>query len=136
MRLNAYLIFDGDCRQAMEFYHQCLGGELTVMDYSHPDVASHTPAHWREKVMHARLTVGDAVLMASDGRPGETGKKYGFSVSLQVDKAGEADKQFAALQEGGTVTMPIGETFWAERFGMLVDKFGVPWMINSERSTA
>ncbi|UWU19760.1 VOC family protein [Rhizobium sp. CB3060] len=86
--------------------------------------------------MHARLTVGDAVLMASDGRPGETGRKCGFSVSVQIDRPEEAEKLFAALQEGGTVTMPIDETFWAERFGMLVDKFGVPWMINCQRSTA
>ena len=135
MQLNAYLIFDGDCRQAFEFYHKCLGGELVAMvDHSHPDVVDHVPAEWRDKILHARLVVGDAVLMGSDNRPNETGKKYGFSVSAQVDTAKEAERLFEALTEGGTVTMPIGETFWAHRFGMLVDRFGVPWMVNCERA--
>jgi PhnB protein len=137
MQLTAYLIFDGNCRQAFEFYQQSLGGEIVAMfDHSGPEVAGHVPPDWHDRIMHARLVVGDAVLMGSDNRPEETGRKYGFSVSAQVDTPEEAERIFHALSEGGSVTMPIGETFWAVRFGMLVDPFGVPWMVNCEKPRA
>jgi PhnB protein len=102
------------------------------MDHSGPEVADHVPANWRDKIMHARLIAGNAVLMGSDSRPGETGKKYGFSVAIQVDTPDEAERYFNALSQGGTITMPLSQTFWAIRFGMLVDRFGVAWMINCE----
>jgi PhnB protein len=137
MQLVPYLIFDGDCRQAFEFYHASLGGELVaMMDHSGPEMAAHVPEGWREKIMHARLVVGQTVLMGSDNRPGETGKKYGFSVALQIDTPDEAKRLFAALSEGGTITMPIGPTFWAASFGMLIDRFGVSWMVNCETAPA
>jgi PhnB protein len=92
---------------------------------------SHVPAEWRKKIMHACLTIGDESLMASDSPPGhQEDAVKGFSVSINVDKPAEADRIFAALAEGGTTRMPIQETFWAQRFGMLVDRFGIPWMIN------
>ena len=135
MEISPYLIFDGDCRQAFEFYHKCLGGEIVaMMDHGIPEMAEHVPAHWRDKILHARLVAGKSTLMGSDGRPGETGKKYGFSVSIGVDDPQEAERLFAALSEGATaITMPIGPTFWATRFGMLVDRFGVAWMVNCEK---
>lgn len=134
MQIAPYLIFDGDCRQAFEFYQKCLGGELVaMMDFNTPEMAEHVPEHWRDKIMHARLVAGSATLMGSDDRPGETGKKYGFSVSVGVDEPREAERIFAALSEGATITMPIGPTFWALQFGMLTDRFGVAWMVNCEK---
>ncbi|TCR92154.1 VOC family protein [Rhizobium sp. BK376] len=133
MQLVPCLAFNGDCRQVFEFYHQCLGGEIVAMvDYSHPEVANHVPPDWHDKIMHARLVTDNAVLMGSDNR-GETGKNDGFSVAVQVSDEEEAERIFAALSEGGTVTMPIGETFWSSRFGMFVDRYGVSWMVNCER---
>lgn len=137
MQFVPYLIFDGDCRQAFEFYQQCLGGDIVaMMDHSGPEVSAHVPADWHDKIMHARLVAESAVLMGSDNRPGETGKKYGFSVAVQLDDPEEADRIFGALSEGGEVTMPIAETFWAVRFGMLVDVYGVSWIINCEKPRA
>jgi PhnB protein len=137
MQLVPYLIFDGDCRQAFEFYQQCLGGDIVaMMDHSGPEVAEHVPPDWHDKIMHARLVSDSAVLMGSDNRPGETGTKYGFSVAVQLSDPDEAERIFTALSEGGTVTMPISETFWAIRFGMFVDLYGVSWIINCEKPMA
>ncbi|TCL74744.1 VOC family protein [Rhizobium sp. BK251] len=137
MQLTPYLIFDGDCRRAFEFYQKCLGGEIVAMiDHSIPEVADHVPADFRSKIMHARLVTKGAILMGSDNRPGETSSKGGFSVSVQIETPGEAERIFQALSEGGKVTMPMAETFWASRFGMLVDRHGVPWMVNCEKSAA
>ena len=91
------------------------------------------PADWGSKVMHASLFVGDNVLMASDAPPDQFKSMQGFSVSFQVDDPAEADRVFNALAEGATVTMPIAETFWASRFGMLTDRFGTPWMVNCDK---
>jgi PhnB protein len=90
------------------------------------------PAEWRSKILHARLVVRDAVLMASDAPPGHYQKPQGFSVSIQISEPARADDIFRGLADGGTVVMPFGQTFWAARFGMLVDKFGIPWMVNCD----
>jgi PhnB protein len=134
MQVAPYLLFDGDCRQAFEFYQQCLGGNVHMIDWGIPEVADHAPDHWREKILHARLQVGSTMLMGSDGRPGETVSIGGFSVSLSVEDPVEAERLFSALSEGGSVTMPIGPTFWALRFGMLADRFSVAWMVNCEKA--
>jgi PhnB protein len=94
------------------------------------------PAEWRSKILHARLVVGDQVLMGSDAPPDRQQKPQGFSLSISINDPAEAERVFHALVENGTVTMPFGETFWAVRFGMLVDRFGIPWMINCEKATA
>ncbi len=91
------------------------------------------PAEWGDKIMHARMTVGNQILMASDAPPGRYNKPAGFSVNIGLTDAAEADRVFNALAEKGQVHMPIGETFWAVRFGMLVDQFGIPWMVNVEK---
>jgi PhnB protein len=91
------------------------------------------PAEWREKILHARMTIGDTVLLASDAPPGHYEKPAGFSVSIQLKDPEEAERIFHALAENGTVRMPIQETFWSPRFGMLVDEFDIPWMINCLR---
>jgi PhnB protein len=93
----------------------------------------HVPPEWQKKIMHARLVVGEGVLMASDAPPGQQEKPQGFSVSLPIKDIAEAERVFQALADGGTTKMPMQETFWALRFGMCVDRFGIPWMVNCER---
>jgi PhnB protein len=95
-------------------------------------MAEQGPPEWRNKIMHARLTVGDAVLMGSDSPPDHFEEMKGFYVALNIEAPADAERIFHALAENGTVRMPLQETFWAARFGMLVDQFGVPWMINCE----
>ncbi len=133
MKINAYLNFNGNCEAAFRFYESCLGGQIVMM-MTHGDSPIEAPPGWEKMIIHARLIVGDAVLMGSDAPPDQYNGAHGFSVSVVVDTAEEADRVFAALSEGGSVHMPIGETFWAVRFGMLIDKFGIPWMINCEKS--
>ncbi len=129
MKIESYIFFTDQCAEAMRFYEKALGGKIeAMMKYGDSPAGPHNPPEMADKVIHARLVVGDAVLMASDGPEAESRK--GFAVTLQVDTVAEADRLFNALSEGGTVTMPIGETFFSKRFGMLTDRFGVPWMVN------
>lgn len=135
MDLCPYLVFDGKCEAAFRFYEACLGGRIVaMMTYGQSPMAEHAPAEWHGRILHARLALGDKVLMGSDGPPGRHEDMQGFSVSLNVDDPGEAERIFLALAEEGTVRMQLQETFWAVRFGMLVDRFGTPWMINCERA--
>jgi PhnB protein len=138
MQLNPYLVFDGRCEQAFKFYAKVLHGEIAAMlPHEGTPAEAHVPAEWKKKIMHARLTVGGQVLMGSDAPPDRyDGGMKGFSVTLGVDEPKEADRIFNALAEKGKVTMPIQETFWARRFGMLTDQFGTPWMINCEKKAA
>lgn len=134
MPINPYLTYDGRCEEAFKFYEQVLGGKITaLMRFEGSPGESMVPAEWGSKVMHASLVVGDNVLMASDAPPDQFKPMQGFSVSFQVDDPAEAERVFNALAEGATVTMPIAETFWAERFGMLTDRFGTPWMVNCDK---
>ncbi len=134
MQLNPYLTFSGQCEDACKFYAKALGAKIEMMmPYEGSPVADQIPAEWRNKVMHARLTIGDQRLMACDAPPGRAEPMQGFSVTLGVENAAEAERIFAALADGATIRMPIQETFWATRFGMLVDRFGTPWMINCEK---
>jgi len=135
MQLNPYLTFDGQCEAAFQFYERCLGGKIvTMMNHEDSPIANQVPADWGKRIMHARLTVGDSVLMGSDSPPEHYEEPKGFSVALQLKQPAEAERVFQALAEGGTVLMPIQQTFWATRFGMLVDRFAIPWMINCEQS--
>jgi PhnB protein len=134
MQLNPYLNFNGQCEAAFKFYEKSLGGKIEAM-FTHAGTPAEqqTPPEWRDKILHARLTVGDNVLMASDAPPDCYEEPKGFSVSLQINDPKEAERIFYALAENGKVQMAIQETFWAARFGMLVDQFGIPWMINCEK---
>jgi PhnB protein len=134
MLLQPYLNFDGDCESAFTFYAHVLGGRIEAMQKnSDSPAAANTPAGWQDKSLHARLTVGDAVLMASDAPPGTYSRPQGVYVSIGLSDPAQAARIFNALAEGGTVQMPFEETFWAARFGMLVDRFGIPWMVNCEK---
>ncbi|MCY1530122.1 3-demethylubiquinone-9 3-methyltransferase [compost metagenome] len=135
MKINAYLIFDGQCEAAFNFYAQCLGGTLeAMMRFGETPACGDVPAEHHDKIMHACLIVGEQMLMASDCMPGQPydGVK-GCSVALNVDSVADAERIFTALAEQGKVDMPLQQTFWAARFGMLVDRFGVPWMVNCEK---
>lgn len=136
MKLNIYLNFDGRCKEAFEFYQQCLGGTIEAMTtHAETPMGENVSDDWRDRIMHARLVVGDQVLMGADMPPDNHEQHGGFSVSLQVEDPEEAERIFHALAEHGTIEMPINETFWAERFGMLVDRFGVPWMVNCDKTS-
>ncbi|MDN5864163.1 MAG: VOC family protein [Gammaproteobacteria bacterium] len=130
MQTNTYLFFDGNCREAFEFYAATLGGDLKAMiTGADTPMAEEMPA-MRDKIMHAYLQIGDTAIMASDAPAPHYNKPQGFDVCIYTDTLEEAERIFAALSEGGEVTMPLEKTFWAERFGSLVDRFGTPWMIN------
>jgi len=130
LKVNTYLHFDGNCREAMSFYQQCLGGELQFVPYPDPDGS---PATNREaKIMHSHiLRDGVPLLMASDTSPvGPVHKGNNFSVSLDCESIEEIERLFKAVSNKGEVRMPLSEMPWATRFGMLVDRFGIQWMFN------
>lgn len=134
MQLNPYLTFNGRCEAAFKFYEKVLGGKIeAMMTYGSSPMAEQTSPEWRNKVMHARLSFGDKMLMASDAPPDRYEAMKGIMVTLGIDDPGEAERIFRSLSENGTIQMPIQETFWALRFGMLVDQFGTPWMVNCEK---
>ena len=134
MQMNPYLSFDGKCETAFKFYEKVLGGKVVMMmKYGESPMAAQTSPESRDKIMHARLAVGDKLLMGSDAPAQMYEPMKGIQVTLSVEQPAEADRIFSALAENGSVRMPIQETFWAQRFGMLVDQFGTPWMINCER---
>ena len=135
MQLNPYLTFNGQCEAAFKFYEKCLGGKIEAMlTHEGTPAEQGVPTEWRKKILHARLTVGDQELMASDAPPERYEKPQGFSVSLNVNTPAEAERIFHALAENGKVQMPLAQTFWAIRFGMCVDRFGIPWMVNCEKA--
>lgn len=132
MQLSPYLLFNGDCEAALKFYEKVLGGKIeSMMTYAGTPMEKQVPPDWRNKIIHAHMKIGDRVLMASDAPPDRYQKPQGFSICLDgLKSAEEAERIFHALAENGTVNMPIQKTFWAERFGMFVDQFGIAWMVS------
>jgi PhnB protein len=132
-QLDTYLFFDGTCAEAMRFYERTLSAKLEMM-MTHaemPGACAQMPPGSEKRIVHARLNLNGRLLMASDsmlGQPYEGMK--GFSLSLQYPTAAEAQQMFNVLAEKGKVIMPIDKTFWAEAFGMLIDRYGTPWMLN------
>ena len=131
MRFTPYLSFDGRCAEAFAFYEQLFGGGIAmIMKWGESPIADQVPPEWGGKVMHATLEVDGAQLAGADDPPASYRKPQGFWVTLDIGEPAEAERIFAGLAEGGEVRMPLAETFWARRFGMAVDRFGTPWMIN------
>jgi PhnB protein len=131
MQLSTYLNFNGQCESAFKFYEQCLGGKVQMMmTYGESPMAQQVTPESRDKIMHVTMAVGDGILMGCDAPPQYHEKPQGFFVNIAIDSPAEAERLFRALSENGTVRMPLQQTFWAVRFGMLVDRFGTPWMIN------
>lgn len=135
MQIQMYLHFNGQCQAALKYYQQHLDARvLFLMQFKGSPAASETPAEWQEKVIHATFSVGDVQIMASDGMYGHARQDaHGFSLSLTPQSIDQAEKLFAILSEKGKVTMPLQKTFFAERFGSLIDQFGIPWMIHFEK---
>lgn len=134
MKMNPYLTFNGNCEEAFNTYAKILGGKIEAMlPFEGTPSEGYVPAEWKNKIMHACLSFGDNKLMASDGPSDRSEKMQGISVALHAEEPVEAERLFNALSEGGKVTMPLEETFWARKFGMLVDRFGTPWMINCSK---
>ena len=134
MQVTAYLHFNGDCEAALKFYERALGGKIDCLfRYEGTPAEAQAPADYRSKVLHGRLNLNGQIIMASDCPPGRYRKPQGFAITLGVADAGEAERVFNALAGDGNVTMPIQETFWAVRYGMVTDRFGTPWMINCEK---
>jgi PhnB protein len=135
MQLNTYLNFNGQCEEAFRFYEKVLGGKIDAMiPHEGTPAAEHVPAAWLKKIMHAHLVAGDVVMMGSDVPPDRYQPPKGFAVALHTKNPSEGERIFNALSEGGKVGMPMQETFWAAKFGMVVDRFGIPWMVNCEKA--
>jgi PhnB protein len=129
-----YLAFNGQCAEAMRFYQRVLGGKLGMMSNAQSPMAAQCPPEHLDRIIHARLELdGGVFIYAGDCPPGMPYQGiHGVGVALNYDKVAQAESIFKALSEGGKVTMPFSEAFWARRFGMFTDRFGCPWIINGE----
>jgi|SRR4051812_17815379 len=133
MQVMPYLNFNGRCEEAFKMYEQCLGGKLgSMFRYAGSPMEHTVPSSWDDKIMHGSMTVGELVLMGADVMADHYEEPKGFSLSVSVPTAPEAERIFGELASHGRVVMPLEQTFWAERFGMVVDRFGIPWMISCE----
>jgi PhnB protein len=130
-RMNVYLNFNGHCREAMNFYKDCLGGELEMRSLNESPME--VPEEAKDYIMHAVLTHPAFILMASDGMPDQpVSNGTSVSLSLECESQNEIDSSFSRMSAGGTITMPLQDTFWGARFGMITDKFGIQWLFNFE----
>lgn len=137
MRINPHLTFNGQCKAAFEMYAKCLGGKIVTMaTYGGSPMAEQAPAEWQNLIAHATLDLGEFRITGGDAPPGQYQKPQGFSILLELGTASEAERVFGELAQAGAVQLPLQETFWAERFGMLADQYGVPWMINCSKAAS
>lgn len=134
MQINPYLNFNGDCAEAFKFYEQALGGKITFMMTwgEMPGAADQFPPETHKRIMHASFQAGEQTIMGADAPPDKYQSPKGMNVSIHVKDKAEGERVFNALAENGTVQMPFSETFWSPGFGMCVDRFGIPWMVNTE----
>jgi PhnB protein len=131
MKINPYLFYDGNCEAAFKHYENVLGAKIEMLlrnEEAPPDMPS--PPERKNKIMHGRISIDGEVLMASDAPPDHFHKPQGFAVSLTLADPVEAERKFTALCEGGSVNMPFSKTFFSRGFGMGIDRFGIPWMVN------
>lgn len=137
MQLNTHVNFNGQCEAAFKFYEQALGGRITSMaSFESTPAGEEVPAEWRKKIMHAAIKIGDGVLLGADAPAERYQPPQGFALTIQTDQPAEADRVFEALAEKGQVQLPIQQTFWAARFGMLTDQFGIAWMVNCAQAAS
>ena len=134
MHIEPYLFFDGRCEEAIEFYRRALGAEVLMLmrnkDSPEPAPPGVLPPGSDDKVMHAALRIGKSTVMASDGHCDGKPEFRGFALSIAADTVIEAERMFNALADGGKVQMPLAQTFWSPKFGMVADRFGVSWMVS------
>lgn len=134
MRWNPLLSFNGQCREAFEFYARCFDGRIAfIIPWGETPAAETVPPEWRSKIIHATLRFGDQTLQGADAPPGQYESPIGFSLSLTARDEAEAKRFFDVLAKDGAIRMPLQPTFWSPAFGMLVDRFGIPWMIGCEQ---
>ena len=132
MQLNPYLFYKDNCEAAFKFYEKVLGAQIEMLLRAEDAPADMPTAPDRKKtIMHGRISIDGEVFMASDAPPDHYNKPQGFAVSLTIEDPVEAERKFKALSEGGSTNMPFGKTFFSKGFGMCVDQFGIPWMVNS-----
>ena len=137
MKLYTYLNYGGNCRQAFEFYAEHLGGRIaSLVQHGTQPNASENPPGWEHAVLHARIEIGDTIVMGADISPSRFQPMRSAYLSLLVDSTEEAERIYALLSEGGQIFMPIEETFYAHRFAMLRDRFGTSWMLLHEKAVA
>ena len=138
MKVQAYISFGGRCEEALEFYKKAVGAEVTgLMRWKEsPEKDMKGPPGYADKIMNAAFRIGETQLMADDGMGPKEAEFKGVTLVIEVSDDGEAKRVFTALGESGNVTMPLMKTFWTSSFGMLTDKFGVPWMVNVEAAKA
>ena len=135
MKVNPYLTFNGQCEAAFKFYEQVLGGKITFsMTWAEMPGADQFPPESHKLIMHTTLSVGDETIMGTDAPPDRYQEPKGINVSLHLKNIADGERIFNALSENGNVTMPFQQTFWSPGFGMCVDKFGIPWMVNCEQA--
>jgi PhnB protein len=130
MRISPHLIFDGQCRAAFDRYHRVLGGELSMLTFGESPMAPEVEPHWHDRIVHATLRVGDLELAGADVLPQDYATPQGFSVLLAVEDLAEAEKIFAELATDGEVKLAFQATFWSSGFGVLTDRFGIPWEVS------
>jgi PhnB protein len=136
LEVSAYLTFNGDCAAAFKFYEEVLGAKPGLLfRYADSPIADVLPEGWESKIMHGSVTIGGKLFEGADAPPERYEKPQGFSLSLNVPNVEEAERVFERLANGGRVLYPIEKTFWSDRFGMVVDRFGIPWMINCESTS-
>jgi PhnB protein len=134
VQTNPHLHFQGNCIEAFRFYADTFGGRIEMaMTYGESPAASQTPEDFRDKIIHARVSLNGPMLMGCDAPAERYQKPQGFNVLALVADAADAERIFASLSQQGQVTMPIQQTFWSQRFGMCTDRFGIPWMVNCEQ---
>ena len=133
MKVSPYMSFNGQCAAAFKFYEQCLGGKIVFMQ-THGDspMKDQVSADWHDKIMHATLAVGDNVLMGADPPPDRYRAPQGITLSIGIADPADGERIFNALAENGTVRMPFQKTFWSAGFGMAIDRYGIPWMVNCD----
>ena len=133
MKVSPYLSFNGDCEAAFRFYAQCLGGTVgELFRYGGSPMEEEAPPGWRDKVMHGSVKVGGQVLLGADVVPDRYEQPRGISLSIELDRTAEAERIFGELAANGQVMMPLEKTFWAERFGVVQDRFRITWLINCD----
>jgi PhnB protein len=136
MALTVHLSYPGQCEEAFNFYAQLLGGEVGLLRYRDTPVAQDVPADWGDKIVHATLSLNSGTLAGADVLPRDYRRPQGFSVLVDIDGLDTANRVFDALAKGGSVGMPLQKTFWSPAFGVVVDRFGVPWEVNGTSSDA
>ena len=135
MRVNPYLNFNGNCKEAFELYEKVFKSKPAhMMTYGGSPMAAQAPPDWADKIMHIAMKIGETIVYGSYAMPQYYQKPAGLFVSVSIEAIEESERIFAELSEGGQISMPLQEMFWAHRFGMVTDRFGTPWMINCEKA--